>query len=414
MVRSASPLARNHGSLYSIHVGLCISKSFGHDGVVNSRRPTRVLMVGPAPSSPRSRGGMATVTAQMLDFDGQRASIRFVPTFDDRALLQRWLAGAAGMLRSASIAAVGDVDVVHVHLSHGGSVLRKGLPLWFARRRGIPTVIHGHSYNFAQWYSGLSSRLQSVVRAALSADHWLVLGEGIGKDYVQALSLAPERVSVLYNPAPEVVDDGSAELYDRSDDSAKVVAVALGRLGTRKGSFDIVEAVAQSPQRVRDRLAVVLAGDGEVDAVRLAVAEASGNGADIRVHDWLGPEERDAVLESASVFLLPSYDEGLPMALLEAMAAGLAPITSAVGAIPEIISDGQNGLLVSPGDVTELSAALTRLVDDADARKRLATAAQEKARTLSRAAWETQIEDLWDQLRDTRGTHVAPQYETGE
>ena len=159
---------------------------------------------------------------------------------------------------------------------------------------------------------------------------------------------------------------------------------------------------------------MVLAGDGEVDAVRLAVAEASGNGADIRVHDWLGPEERDAVLESASVFLLPSYDEGLPMALLEAMAAGLAPITSAVGAIPEIISDGQNGLLVSPGDVTELSAALTRLVDDADARKRLSTAAQEKARTLSRAAWETQIEDLWDQLRDTRGTHVAPQYETGE
>ena len=177
-----------------------------------------------------------------------------------------------------------------------------------------------------------------------------------------------------------------------------MVAVALGRLGQRKGTYDILDAVAQLPNAVRERLAIVLAGDGDVAEVRARADALTRQGARVEVRDWLGPEERDALLATASVFLLPSHDEGLPMALLEAMAAGLAPITSPVGAIPEVINDGENGILVDPGKVGALAEAIERLVDDGAERRKLASGAQSTARSMSRSMWEESLRRTWSEL----------------
>lgn len=380
-----------------IHTRICRSEYCGHDYVVTSQVPLRILMVGPAPSSPHSRGGMATVSAQILEFDKSRTEIRYVSTFDDRRLAVRWLSGAAGMVRAALLAVRGRVDVVHVHLSHGGSVLRKSLPLFVARRRGIPTVIHAHSYNFAEWFESLSPMMAWWVRHSLVADRWLVLGAGIGQGYTRSLGLSADRVSVLYNPAPDVRETFGNE-SDLDPGDVTVVAVALGRLGQRKGTYDILDAVAQLPNAVRERLAIVLAGDGDVAEVRARADALTRQGARVEVRDWLGPEERDALLATASVFLLPSHDEGLPMALLEAMAAGLAPITSPVGAIPEVINDGENGILVDPGKVGALAEAIERLVDDGAERRKLASGAQSTARSMSRSMWEESLRRTWSEL----------------
>lgn len=361
-----------------------------------------MLMLGPAPASPRSRGGMATVAARMIEFDAERADITFIPTFDDRNVLVRTLVGVSGMVSSSLRILAGHAEVVHAHLSHGGSVLRKSLPLWIARKRGVPTVIHAHSYNFVEWYESLSPRMRTLVRRSLIADRWLVLGEEIGNGYARSLGLPPEKLSVLYNPAPEVSvrDSGIDSLTVSSGmaDSGPIHAAALGRLGTRKGTFDILAAIGRLSPEVRARLRLVLAGDGEVDDVRAEAAVLNAAGARIEVRDWIGPSERDELLAASSVFLLPSYDEGLPMALLEAMAAGLAPITTPVGSIDEIIHNGVNGIIVEPGDVEALARALESLITDHALRRKLADGALDTARQLSRDQWERQLGQLWHQL----------------
>ncbi|GAA1084004.1 glycosyltransferase family 4 protein [Tsukamurella spumae] len=354
--------------------------------------PVRVLVVGPAPPGPASRGGMATVIGHMAAITDPGIDVRLLTTYVDAPAAQRIRVGLAGMARGTVAVARGDADVLHVHLSHGGSVLRKAPLLWAARLRGVPAVIHGHSFDFGGWMARLPRPVRTLVRAALPADRWLVLGAGLAAEYTAALRLDPARVQVLYNPVPPAAPGAPAP---GPDGAARVEALALGRLGVRKGSYDLIAAITELAPAVRDRLHVTLAGDGEVAQVR-AAAQALGPA--VTVRGWAGPAERDALLAAAEVFTLPSYDEGLPMALLEAMAAGLAPLTTPVGGIPEAVTDGVDGLLVPPGDVPALAAALTRLVEDPALRHRLSDGARARAADFGIAEWHGRLSGLWTSL----------------
>src|SRR5262249_20088788 len=155
------------------------------------------------------------------------------------------LVGIRGMLYASWMVLRGHADVLHVNVAHGGSVLRKALPLRAARLAAVPTVAHGHSYDFGGWFDGLPSPVRAVVRRVLVADRWVVLGERHVDEYAGRMGLTGERISVLHNAVriPETVVAQSG--------IERVHAVALGRLGTRKGSYDIVSAIAALDEVVR-------------------------------------------------------------------------------------------------------------------------------------------------------------------
>ncbi len=362
------------------------------DGMQPVTTTTRVLVVGPAAPGPSSRGGIATVVGHMAGQPDPSVAVQLLTTYVDGTAGRRLRVGLTGMARGAAAVLHGRVDVVHVHLSHGGSVVRKAPILWAARLRGVPAVVHGHSYDFGGWVAELPAPARALVRAALPADRWLVLGRALAEEYSAALALRAGVVEVLYNPVPAAP---AATAGTGPDGVVRVVA--LGRLGVRKGSYDLVAAVAALSPDVRARLHLTLAGDGEVDEVR-AAAGAAGVEDAVTVRGWVDPSGRDALLAASQVFALPSYDEGLPMALLEAMAAGLAPLTTPVGAIPDAITDGVDGVLVPPGDVPALSAALARLVTDPALREEISVAARRRAADFAIAPWHERLSALWRAL----------------
>lgn len=355
----------------------------------------RILVVGPAPASTLSRGGMATVTALMVGHPDARFRITVVPTFVDGTARQRLWVGVRGMIAATWLVLFGRVDVVHIHLSHRGSVIRKALPLLAARLSRTASVVHGHSYNFGGWFDQLAHPLQRVVRWVLLADHWLVLGNRQAEEYAARLRLPVDRISVLRNAVRiprDVMSQAGAN---------PVHAVSLGRLGVRKGSYDLVAAVGELAPDIRRRLKVTMAGDGDVAAVSAAV-DAAGLSDTVRVVGWLDPANRDEVLSAAHIFVLPSYDEGLPIALLEAMAHGLAPVTTAVGSIGEVISDGVDGLIVPAGRPPELANCLSALVCDEALRTKLGAAARNRATDFGVDRWYEQLATLWIGLVDGR------------
>lgn len=370
--------------------------------------PLRVLVIGPAPAGPDSRGGIATVMAAMANHPDQRFEITIVPTFLDVSRPRKLTVGMRGMLRSALLVLGGHVDVLHVHLSHGGSVVRKALPLLAAQWTGTPSVLHCHSFDFGGWFDRLPTSAQRIVRRALPADRWLVLGQQHVGEYANRLRLGSDQIQVLHNAirVPELPVDQACD--DR------VHAVMLGRMGARKGSYDLVAAVGQLEPEIRRRLRVTLAGDGEVDAVAAAVSAARADDT-IQVAGWLDPRQRDDLLADAHIFLLPSRDEGLPMAVLEAMAAGLAPITTTAGSIGEVISDRVHGLLVDAGSPEQIAAALSELVADETLRTRLGSAARERAAGFSVSRWYEQLGQLWAELAAAPVTPplTAPLRQTG-
>jgi glycosyltransferase involved in cell wall biosynthesis len=173
-------------------------------------------------------------------------------------------------------------------------------------------------------------------------------------------------------PSPVAVADAPAPA-ERGN-----IVLFLGRLEAGKGIFELLEALARLRPAVPD-VRLVCAGDGDRIAVarfaeRLGIADA------VKFTGWVGPSGKRALLESAAVFAAPSYDASLPLSLVEAMAAGVPVIASAVGGIPEVVVDGVSGYLVAPGDRSTLARQLRALLVDRALAARIGAAARESAR----------------------------------
>jgi glycosyltransferase involved in cell wall biosynthesis len=182
--------------------------------------------------------------------------------------------------------------------------------------------------------------------------------------------LEPARVSVLPNPAPEVPElPPRGELRGELGLDGPTLAFA-GRLGPQKALGVALEAVAAVPG-----VSLAIAGDGpDRGALERRAQEL---GVDGRTR-FLGSVSRDVVLRlfrAADATVLSSSWENLPHTVLEALAVGSPVIATAVGGVPEVVRDGENGLLVPPSDPGALAAAIRRLLDDNPLRTRLADAA---------------------------------------
>lgn len=354
-----------------------------------------MLVVGNAPAGPDSRGGMASVVRLMVLRAAADPSVELVvaATHRDVGAAARVLTWATGTARAVRAVRRGRADVVHVHLSHGGSVVRKAPTLAAARRRGVPVLLHAHSFNFAAWFDALPGWARRLTRRALRADVVVVLSPSQRAVYEERLDVAGARVVEVANPAslPAEAEVATPPAGDR-------VGVAfLGRYGERKGIGDLLAALTRLGADERARLRVVTAGDGEVDQVRTDVA-ALGLDDCVEVRGWLEPAERDAVLAASEIFVLPSYDEALPMALIEAMAFRVVPVVTPVGGLPDLVHDGDNGVLVPVGDPEAIATALRGLLADPDRRRAIGDRARASVEQLDAADWWSTLTALWRDL----------------
>jgi glycosyltransferase involved in cell wall biosynthesis len=182
--------------------------------------------------------------------------------------------------------------------------------------------------------------------------------------------LDPDGVSVLPNPAPAIPDMAPRDDVRRHFEFEGNVLAFAGRLGPQKNVGVLLEALANA-----DAVTLAIAGDGpERTALERRVAEL---GLDGRVR-FLGSVPRETVLRlfhAADAAVLPSAWENFPHTVVEALAVGCPVIATAVGGVPEVVRDGENGLLVVPNEAAALSAAIDRYFADAALRERLRAAA---------------------------------------
>ena len=182
--------------------------------------------------------------------------------------------------------------------------------------------------------------------------------------------LTPERVGVIPNPAPELPQLPSREEARAALGVTGPVLATAGRLTAQKALPDALQAIARVPA-----VELLVLGDGSERPALEREAETLGVSDRVR---FLGAGTRDDVLRlfrAADAVLVTSAWENLPHTVLEALAVGTPVIATAVGGIPEVVVDGENGLLVPPHDVDAIAAAVARLVREEDLRRALAAAA---------------------------------------
>ena len=324
------------------------------------------MVVGP---NLGAAGGVAVVLETLLASGlADRFELLHVVTHRDTGRVGKALSAFAGLTRAAWLLGTRRVDLVYLLTSSGFSLRRKAAVAMLARLARRPYVVHVHASNFDGYYRQAARWEQRLVRRTLSS---AALAIAVSPSWEERLrALAPCRTTAIPNPVP--IPSQPADL-----NSSPARIVSLGRLGVRKGSRTIVRALAILGDRHPDAR-LVLAGDGDLSSVH---DEARRLGVSDRVDlpGWIGPEERARTLLTASVFTLPSRDEGLPVALLEAMAYGLPAVVSPVGGIPDAFEDGRHGYFVPPDDPDALADRLGALLGDPERARRMGTQARADA-----------------------------------
>ncbi|MFC3469861.1 glycosyltransferase family 4 protein [Massilia oculi] len=334
--------------------------------------PPRVLMVGTALGG---RGGIASVV-DVLRAEGlfEREGIVYVATHAEGRKLGSALRGLwrVGLV---CIQARERPAIVHVHAGSHASFLRKSLVLLMARLGGARTVFHLHGGGFRRYAQvDAGPLLRRWIRHTLEASSRVIALSPGWAAWVR--ECAPRaRVVVVPNPVPNPAPNPVHPASPAASEPAEAGRILfLGRLDPAKGVDELLQACAVLAAR-HPRLRLVLGGSGDLDWVRRRAGEL-GVANRVETPGWLDAAARDAQLARAWLFCLPSHAEGLPMSVLEAMAAGVPVVATRVGGIPEALADGALGLLVAPRDAPALACAIGRLLDDGPLHARLACAAR--------------------------------------
>ena len=266
--------------------------------------------------------------------------------------------------------AVGRRAVFHVHFAGRGSLIRKGILCGLLRTLRCTYAVHSHAAEtrlFHPWMPQIWRRL--LLWGVAGADRIIVLTEIWRDYYTSLLGLPASRLVLLPNPAdlPEIVP---GRLHERA-----LKLLVLGRVGERKGAFDLIRALAQLPDDVRNNCCLTLAGDGEVDAAA-SLASQTKCSERVALRGWVSAKEVQALLRDSDVLVLPSHAEGMSMALIEAMSWALAVVTTNAGGAQAFLDHGRNSILVVPGDVEGISRAIFELYRDPHKRVALGVAAR--------------------------------------
>ena len=316
-----------------------------------------------------------------------------IPTQGDGSQTSKLRVATGGLLRFSLLAARRRLDLVHLHVSTGPSLVRKVYAVAVARVCRVPLVLHLHSGGFKALTqeggrSGWLSRraLRWVVRRS---DMVVVLSQSWADDL--SAWERPRQLCVVPN-APEPISG-----VDRSvaEGSGSPVILYLGHLYRDKGVYDLLEAF----RLVLDRhpaARLVLAGEGrEEEGLRLRMSDL-GLEQSVELTGWVGPEGRRELLSAAACLTLPSYGEGLPLVVLEAMQVGVPVVATPVGGVPEVVRDDVEALLVAPGEPAALAAALSRVIADRALVARLVEAARQRVEAeYSRPALIRRVEALY-------------------
>lgn len=286
----------------------------------------------------------------------------------------------------------GSLALVHVNMGDRMSLLRKGIIVCVCQRLGVPVFLHLHAVELDKLPRWALWALAAVFRRATAV---IVLGEAYRVWIEQRLGITRTPIRNLWNGVP--IAAGNARCRAQAPPEPPLRIVFLGTLGERKGVADLITALAQLPHGAPQWRAI-LAGPGDA-LMYQAQAAAAGIGDKVEFPGWLDQHEAQSLLADGDMMVLPSYDEGLPLVVLEALGLGVPVITTPVGVVPEALTHGRDVILVKPGDIGALAQNIGHLLKDPRSRRDMSQNGLEKFRsTFSIDSFSNNLANIWHEF----------------
>ncbi len=246
------------------------------------------------------------------------------------------------------------VKIMHLHTAADGSFRRHSSLVRLGRFFGKKIILHIHASRFKDFYNESSEREKEKIMQTLRAADKIIVLSRSWKDWFRSIGIDQEALIILHNITPEPARIPSAKVKD-----GKTHFLFLGEIGQRKGVFDIIRAISTHLNKAEGRIELKIGGNRNEDKLMSAIKDNGLEGT-VTFEGWVGGERKLRLLNWADVYILPSFNEGLPISILEAMSYGCPIISTEVGGIPEVVTD--NGVLVTPGNTEEIWAAMSRYI----------------------------------------------------
>ena len=322
--------------------------------------------------NPMVKGGIAAVV------NGYRGSelesdyeVIYVESYKDGGKITKLIKAVAGYFHFLGVLLFRSPDLIHMHSSFGPSFYRSLPFIYLATWFGKPVVNHIHGADFEEFYVNASDRKKRRIQNVYNKCKILI---ALSDEWKERLSLIvpDEKIRIIENYSI-LHEEAMSERLKRT---CNHTVLFLGELGHRKGCYDI-PAVAEAVLQKVPEAKVVLGGAGSAEdenAIR-ALFEEKCIADSIKFPGWVRGTLKDKLLKEADVFFLPSYNEGMPMSVLDAMGYGLPIVSTKVGGIPKIVRE--NGVCCTPGDVNTMAVAIIEMLQDTNKREMRAKASIE-------------------------------------
>lgn len=360
---------------------------------MRAQRKPCILLNG---TLPPPLGGIATYCSDYLK---SPLSEEFELIFC-RAILIKSIFKASGALRFClrsfnsilvilvwiAVLTVRRVDIAHVHTnSYAGFYVKAALSV-LARLFGAKTILHMHGAEFNIFYGGMAGWNKRLTKRLINMSSLLIVLSKEWRDFFESIGIRRERIVVVPNCVY------LPDLSSRQKSGERINILFMSRFERRKGIHELVSAIESNKESL-EGCRFVLAGPraDEWQSISERIT-ASGLSALVDLPGSMEGSAKDRAYRDADIYVLPSHAEGMPIGLLEAMSYGLACITTPVGGIPGVIRDHENGLLIEPGSIEALSAALVKIAADPELRHRMG--AQARVTIQERFAWDFHAKEL--------------------
>lgn len=320
----------------------------------------RIVYISP---DVKAKGGISTVLKNYLNSNlNGKYNIICISSHVDGSIARKFVQVIYGWIKLLFYLELSHVDIVHIHGSDVISSKRKYIYFKLAYLFNLKLIYHFHGASFSEQISNTSIFWRKRIIEMFQEVDLVICLSNSWRDEIK--KIAPHANIVVVPNSVKL-----PLLSNRVNNSEKIAILFLGLIGERKGLFDLIK-VFMRLLKDGNNIVLNIGGNGDITKLLSAIFDL-GIKKNANYLGWVSEEERDRLFRNTDIFVLPSYGEGMPMSILEAMSYSVPVISTLVGGVPELIEDGETGILVKPGDLGVLYEKINDLIHNEKYRKKL-------------------------------------------
>jgi glycosyltransferase involved in cell wall biosynthesis len=302
-------------------------------------------------SHKENNGGIAIVVNTL---SGHYETFNFIASTHSGNLLVKITYFATCIFQLFYYVFVKKIKIAHIHGASNSSFWRKAIIINVCHLLKIKIIYHIHGGGFKLFYAKCNKN--NIIKKNIDKTNILIALSSNWKNFFSSV-IDEKKIYIVNN-----LIDKPDFIKNYPQNRLVIQFLFLGKIGRNKGIFDLLEVIRDNKNYLNNKILLHVGGDGETDKL-IEFVERNDLQNLVKFEGWVSGEKKKDLLSTCDVYILPSYNEGLPISILEAMSCGMAIISTNVGGIPEIISNQENGFLVEPGNKEKILDAIIFFIE---------------------------------------------------